>query len=366
MTTPDHIPWAKPDYWGQEEAYVLDALRSTWISGGTYVDRLEREFAAFVGHGRAFAVSNGTTALHLAYLAMGLRPGDEVIVPGFGFMAAANVALHMGAKPVFAEVDLATWCLDPDHVQRQITERTRAIVAVDTYGNICAMPELREIAQQHDVVLIEDAAEALGSRYDGRAAGTLGDLNVFSFQATKTITTGEGGMVVTENEDYYEPLQLYRSHGMSRLRYFHEVAGHNFRLTNLQAALGCAQLAEIDRIIEQRRRVHALYRARLDGIEGVQPQLFRQRVDPVLWSMAVWLDPAVFKQGRDAAMQRFAACGIETRPGFYAASMIPLYGEQCLPNCESVSQNVISLPTYPTLTAEQIDRICSCLAALRS
>jgi len=236
------IPWAKPSFCGNEQRYVSEAIASTWISAGNFVDRFECEFAGYTGSPYAMTSSNGTTALHMALLALSVGPGDEVVVPGFAFMAAANVALHLGAKPVFAEVDPVTWCMTANDVERCLSPRTKAIVPVHTYGNVCAMDEIIALAKDRSVVVVEDAAEAFGSRYKNRQAGSIGQLGTFSFHATKTITTGEGGMVVTDSCELRDRLYLYRNHGMLRTRYWHEVAGHNFRLTNMQAAMGCAQL----------------------------------------------------------------------------------------------------------------------------
>ena len=360
------IPWAKPDFWGSEERYLLEALHSTWISGGEFVDRLEREVAGLSGSPFAISASNGTTAIHMAYLGVGLQPGDEVIVPGFCFLAAANIALHMHAKPVFAEVDPETWCVTAKTVEACITPRTRAIVPVHTYGNVCEMGPILDLAEASGITVIEDAAESFASKYRGRWSGAIASVGTYSFQATKTITTGEGGMVVTNDPTVQRRMALYRSHGMLGRRYLHEVPGHNFRLTNLQAALGCAQLERLETIIGERRRVHATYSASLRHLAGVRPQIHRSDVDPVWWAIAVEIDPAAFPQGRDALIEQLAGIGIETRNGFYAASELEIYADRkSLPVCERLSRNVISLPTYPTLDDERIEAICQALGSFR-
>jgi perosamine synthetase len=360
----DTIPWAKPELWGAEHQYLNEALQSTWISGGPFVDRLERDFATYCAVPHALTAANGTAALHMALLALGVRPGDEVIVPGFAFMAAANVTLHLGAKPVFAEVDAATWCLSAAAVERCLSPHTKVIVPVHTYGNVCPMDDIGTLARAHGVALLEDAAEALGSRYKNRLAGTFGTIGSFSFQATKTITTGEGGMVVTDSSDLHHSMSLYRNHGMLQKRYWHEVPGHNFRLTNLQAAIGCAQLENLDRIVAERQRVHAGYRQRLAEARGLTLQAFAPAVDPVLWMLAVKLDPGAYPQGRDTVIQQLHELGVETRPGFYAASLMDLYGCPPLPICEEISRQVLSLPTYPALRDHDLDVICNRLQGL--
>jgi perosamine synthetase len=359
------IPWAKPDFWGKEQQYVNEALTSTWISGGPFVDRLESDFESLCSSKHALAVSNGTTALHLAYLGLNIRPGDEIIVPGFGFLAAANVALHMSAVPVFCEVDPLTWCMRAEDIAQVLTPRTRAIVVVHTYGNVCEMDAIMALAAERNIPVIEDAAEAFPSRYRGRMAGSIGTIGTYSFQATKTITTGEGGMVVTNDDSLVDRMMLFRSHGLQRKRhYWHEVPGHNFRLTNMQAALGCAQLEQLEKIVLERRRVYATYHERLTGVPGVQMQQLTPNVDPLMWAVAIRLDPAVYPQGRDAVLAQMLEQGIELRPGFYASSQLDIYDCPPLPTCEALAASIVSVPSFPTLANADIDRICDRLAQL--
>ena len=361
-----HIPWAKPELLGNEQQYVSEAVSSTWISGGPFVDRFEEEFSNYCGARYAMTASNGTTALHMAYLALAVGPGDEVVVPGFAFMAAANVALHLGARPVFTEVDPDTWCMTASAVEKVLSPKTKLIVPVHTYGNMCDMDPIMSLAQSKSVAVLEDAAEAFGSRYKNHLAGTQGLLGTFSFHATKTITTGEGGMVITSRQELHDRMYLYRNHGMLRTRYWHELPGHNFRLTNLQAALGCAQLERIDQILEDRRRIYATYRDHLSKIPGVSMQVFPPDVDPVVWAVAVKLDPQAYPQGRDEVIRELQESQIETRNGFYAASTLQhLYNSPTLPVCEDLARSVISLPTYTALDESEINYVCSQLESLR-
>jgi perosamine synthetase len=360
------IPWAKPALLGNEQLYVSQALASTWISGGPFVDRFEAEFGRHCGVPYATTASNGTAALHLAFLALGIARGDEVIVPGFAFMAAANVALHMGARPIFSEVDSATWCMTARDVERLISPKTKLIVPVHTYGNVCQMDEILDLAATKSIVVVEDAAESFLSRSNGCLAGTQATLGTFSFHATKTITTGEGGMVVTSSQELQERLYLYRNHGMLRTRYWHEVPGHNFRMTNLQAAVGCAQLEKIDQIILERKRLYASYFRYLSNLPGVTLQSFGPGVEPVVWAIAIRLDPRVYPQGRDSVIGQLLEAGVETRNGFYSASMLHhLYACPTLPVCEELALNVISLPTHCSLTDSDIEFICTLLESLR-
>jgi perosamine synthetase len=360
------IPWAQPTLLGNEQVYVSEALSSSWISGGPFVDRFEAEFAELCGVRHATTAANGTAALHMAFLALGIGPGDEVIVPGFAFMAAANVALHLGARPVFTEVDPLTWCMTANDIEPCLSPKTKLIVPVHTYGNVCAMDEIMRLADRKSIAVLEDAAEAFLSRSQGRIAGTQGTCGTFSFHATKTITTGEGGMVITASQELHDKLFLYRNHGMLRTRYWHEVPGHNFRMTNMQAALGCAQMEKIDLIVTERNRVYAAYQKHLANVPGVALQNFSPDVEPVVWAVAAQLDPQVYPQGRDALMRQLEEGGIETRNGFYAASMMPhLYGAPALPVCEHLARNVISLPTFCALADAEIEFICSVLHGLR-
>jgi perosamine synthetase len=360
-----HIPWAEPRYWGREEALVLDALRSSWISGGPYVDRLEHDFGRYCGSPHVVATSNGTTALHTALLALDVQPGDEIVVPAFAFMAAANVALHLRAVPVFADVDPATWCVTARSIEAVLTPRTRGIVPVHTYGNVCEMDPIVALAERHGLWLIEDAAEALGSRYQARHAGTIARVGTYSFHATKTITTGEGGAVVTHDATLAERMRLYRSHGVKSRRYWHDVAGHNFRLTNMQAAIGCAQLECIDAITVQRRRVWDRYTTLLGGAPGLRLQAMTPGTYPLMWAVATCLDAQAYPQGREEVMKNLAEAGIETRPGFYAAAQMPhLYRAPETPHATALASHVISVPSSPTVSDEEIEFIASRLIAL--
>jgi perosamine synthetase len=366
MTNTQLIPWAKPQFWGNEQSYVSEALTSTWISGGPFIDRFETDFADYVNTPFALTTSNGTSAIHMAYLALGLKPGDEVIIPGFSFLAAANLAIQFGAKPVFAEVNPDTWLVSASEIEKCLSPKTKIIVPIHSYGNVCEMDKILTLADNHGIPVVEDTAEAFASRYNGRQAGTMSTIGTFSFQATKTITTGEGGMVITQNEELYKVMALYRSHGMLRkIYYWHELPGHNFRLTNLQAALGCAQLKNLKYTIRERNRVYKQYKKFLLDVHGIRPQHFSLEVEPVLWAMAVKLDRNAYPQGRDRIIEQMTHLQIETRPGFYAPSFMEFYSCPRLPVCEEISQQVISLPTFPALQNEQIEYICNSLISLQ-
>ncbi|UPJ51913.1 DegT/DnrJ/EryC1/StrS family aminotransferase [Bradyrhizobium sp. 200] len=359
------IPWAKPTFWDKEEQYVLEALRSSWISGGPFVERFERGLADYLACKHVMAVSNGTAALHLAYIALGLKAGDEVVTPAFGFMAAANIALQLGMRPVFCDVDPDTWCMRADDIKAVLSPKTRAIVAVHSYGNVCEMESIIALGRERGIPVIEDAAEALGSLISGVPAGTLGTINTFSFHATKTITTGEGGLVATNDDALAATARLYRSHGLRRERhYWHEVPGHNFRMTNLQAALGCAQFEHVAAITRERRRVFSEYERRLNGMPGVVMQRKTPESDPLIWAVGVLLNPDVFPQGRDRVSLALAEKGIETRPGFQAPSEMTYFNEKPYPVADNLGRWVLSLPTFATLQNSEIEYICRQLSTL--
>jgi perosamine synthetase len=360
------IPWAKPVFSGREKEYLLDALESSWISGGQYIDRFEEEFTRHSGSRHGITTSNGTTALQLALLGLDVGPGDEVIVPGFTFVAPVNMVIAAGATPVYADIDGRTWCIDPASVEGLVTPRTKAIIAVHLYGNVCDMDAINAIAARRRLAVVEDTAEAAFSKYKGRYAGTLGDVGCFSFQATKTITMGEGGIVLTDSDELDGKMRVIRDHGMRKgKRYWHDAVGFNFRLTNLQAAVGCGQFENIGDIIANRRRVFGLYHEELGDTQGVQMQHFPPEVEPVVWAIAVKVDKDAFKGDRDFLMGRMTDAGIETRPGFYPLGVMPLYDTPVLPVSAEVGLNVISLPSYPSLTEEDIRFICDRFRKLR-
>jgi perosamine synthetase len=360
------IPWSRPHFWGREKEYVSEAMDSMWLSGGGYLEKLSFAFSELLQMKHALLTSNGTTALHLIYLALELQEGDEIIIPGFGFLAAANIASQIKLKPIFAEVNSDTWCLTASDIQSRLSHKTKAVVAIHTYGNVCEMESILSIARSKKIAVIEDCAESLFSKYRGHYCGTFGDLNSFSFQATKTITTGEGGMVVTNQSKWHHMMELYHSHGLiQRGTYQHKVPGHNFRLTNLQAALGLAQFEQRQKIIAERQRVFNQYRSFFQNQTGIELQAITPGAEPVWWAFAIKLDEKAFPQGRDIVIEELKNQGIETRPGFTASSMLQIYPSHKLPVCEKLSHNILSLPSFAGLRSEEIDYISQKLMKLK-
>jgi len=351
------IPVYQPDLGGNEKRYVNECLDTGWISSrGRFVGEFETRFAERVGIGHAASVCNGTVALHLALLALGLGVGDEIIVPTLTYIASVNAIAYTGAKPVFVDSNRASWQMDPADVERHITASTRAILAVHLYGQVCDLPTLRAIADKHRLFLVEDCAEAFGSLCAGRHAGTYGDISTFSFFGNKTITTGEGGMVVTDDKTLAERARHYKGQGLAAHReYWHDVIGYNYRMTNIAAAIGVAQLERADVFLEQKRRVAARYAAACAGM----PLEFHAEQANTRHSH--WMVSALVPrpEQREPLRQALATAGIETRPVFYPVHTMPMYSNQFRrhPVAEDLAWRGINLPSYPGLKDEQIDAI---------
>jgi perosamine synthetase len=363
---PYKIPVAAPSLIGNEKEYVNDCMESGWISSaGKYIELFEARFAEFCGVKHAVACCNGTIALHLALVALGVRQGDEVIVPTLTFIATANAVTYCGAKPVFVDSEPETWNLDPARVEAEITPRTKGIIAVHLYGHPAKMDELKEIARRHKLFLLEDAAEAHGAIYKGKTIGSIGDAAAFSFYANKIITTGEGGMVVTDDDALAERARLLRGQGMDpKRRYWFPIIGYNYRMMNLPAAIGLAQLEKIDEQLEARKRVAALYRENLQDVDGLTRQNEQSWARHVYWMFNVVLEPGVWAQ-RDDVMEILSRQGIETRPVFYPMHSLPPYIDSAragkFPVAEHLARNGISLPTWAGLKSDDIDYICNAL-----
>src|SRR6202011_2079524 len=305
------IPISKPMIGAREKQLVLDALDSGWVSSiGKYIDEFEEKFASYCGTEYALAVSNGTTGLHLALATLGIEAGDEVIIPDLTFVATANAVAYTGATPVLADVDADTLCLDVASVKSLITPRTKAIIPVHLYGHPADMDALTEIGDAHGLAIIEDAAEAHGAEYKGRRVGGLGKCAVFSFYGNKIITTGEGGMLTTNDHSFYQRARRLRDHAMSaEKRYFHEERGFNYRITNLQAALGVAQLERIDDFLDRRSEIMNWYTCEIATTNHVRLNRVKNWAKSAFWMICLevdWLDDA----RRDAFMRALRARGI--------------------------------------------------------
>jgi perosamine synthetase len=359
------IPVAEPVLGGREREYVFECLESGWISGsGRFVTEFEKQFASFCGVRHAIAVANGTVALHVALAAMGVGPGDEVIVPDLTYIASANTVAYCGARVVLADVQPDTWCLDPEDVARKITPATRAIMPVHLYGHPTDMQPLLDLAQRHSLKVVEDAAEAHGAEHRGARVGGLGDVATFSFYGNKIITTGEGGMVTTNDDELAARVRLLKGQGMDPdRRYWFPVVGFNYRMTNIQAAIGLAQLERIGWLVERRRAVAAVYRAHLCASALTLPREAAWARN-VYWLYSV-LVPA--DADRDAVMADLARAGIETRPFFVPLHALPPYlesdGDDRYPVSAALGARGISLPSSASLTEDDMAHICRSLLA---
>jgi perosamine synthetase len=357
---PDFIPVYAPLLDGREEKYVLDAVRSGWISSlGSYVTRFEQEFARFCGVRHAVSVSNGTVALHLALHALGIGAGDEVIVPSLTFVATANAVQYTGATPVFADVEPVTWCIDTADVRRRITPRTRAIIPVHLYGHPAPMADLRTLADEHDLLLVEDAAEAHGAAIGDRRVGGWGRIATFSFYANKIITTGEGGMLTTDDDALADRCRMLRDHAMPpHRRYWHDEVGFNYRMTNLQAAVGVAQMERIERFLQRKREIAARYRQELAGISGITFAAELPGYTNVYWMASILVEPPYALQ-RDELIPVLRTCGIDSRPFFHPMDTLPPYLSAApRPVALHLSRCGMNLPSSPSLTDEQVTYIC--------
>lgn len=357
------IPVAAPVLAGREKEYVADCMESGWISsGGKYVELFEAAFAEFCGVRHAVACCNGTVALHLALLALGVGPGDEVIVPTLTFVASANAVTYCGARPVFVDSEPATWNLDPVQVEAKITTRTKGIMAVHLYGHPAEMGALRNTARRHGLFLLEDAAEAHGAAYEGRPVGSLGDAAAFSFYGNKIIATGEGGMVVTDDGALASRARLLRGQGMDAgRRYWFPVVGYNYRMMNIPAAIGLAQLERAWWHTSRRREVAAVYESLLEGVPGLGRQREREWARHAFWMFTVILGGGA-AEDRDRLMARLHERGVETRPVFYPLHTMPPYRESArgeeFPVAERLAGRGLSLPTWAGLEREDVDYVC--------
>jgi perosamine synthetase len=361
------IPVAAPVLGDKELEYVTDCIRSGWVSSlGEYVRRFEREFAAYCGARYGVATHNGTVALHLALAALGIGPGDEVIAPTLTFVATGNAVAYTGATPIFVDSEPTTWNMDVAAVAQAITPRTRAIIAVHLYGHPADMDPLRVLTDEHGLTLIEDAAEAHGARYKGRRTGSLGDVAVFSFYGNKIITTGEGGMIVTDDAALVERCYFLENQAKSKENpYWHAEIGYNYRMTNIQAALGVAQLERIDEFIAARLRTAARYDERLAAVPGITRPPRAEWADNVYWMYTVLVEDE-FGLDRDTLMACLRQRGIETRPVFYPLHRLPMYDRgQQLPVAEAIARKGLNLPSGSALTPAQVDAICDALIEAR-
>lgn len=352
------IPVYQPSLMGNEKKYVNDCLDSNWISSkGKYVQEFEKKFAEYNQVKYATTVSNGTVALHLAMVALGIGQDDEVIVPTLTYIASVNAIAYTGATPVFVDSDKDTWQINPEDVRRKITPKTKAIMVVHLYGHPCDMDAIMAIANEHNLFVIEDCAEAFGSKYKDQYVGTFGHISTFSFFGNKTITTGEGGMVVTNDQTLYQRCVHFKGQGLAEHRqYWHDVIGYNYRMTNICAAIGLAQLEQADDFIAKKRQIAEWYK---DGLKDL-PLVVHQESAGCLhtyWMVNIVLDD---DRQRDSLREHLANAGIETRPMFYPVHTMPMYSQkfQRHPVAEDLGWRGINIPSWPGLSEGDVRFVC--------
>jgi perosamine synthetase len=355
------IAVTNPLFDDEEIELVNECIISGWVSsGGPFVERFENMVADHCGVKFAVSCSSGTAGLHLALLTAGIGVGDEVIVPSFSFIATANAVTYTGAKPVFVDSDIQTWNIDTGKIKEAITSKTKAIIPVHLYGHPADMDPINKLASEFNLLVIEDAAEAQGATYKGKRVGSLGEVAVFSFFGNKIITTGEGGMIVTNNKKYAEKCRLLRDHGMTKeRRYWHEVVGYNYRMTNIQAALGVAQMGKIDVIISRKKSMARKYNEQLKGVPGVITPPNMPWADSVFWIYTVLIDEDAVNFNASRIMNKLKAVGIDTRPVFPPIHTQPIYNNHLnLPVSEKISAMGVSLPSASDITNADIKRVC--------
>ena len=367
----ERIPVAGPSITQKEIDYVTDAVTNAWYGNANiYHERFEKAFADYIGVRHAVSLPSCTSAIHLSLLAMGVGPGDEVIVPDATWIASAAPITYVEATPVFADIDERTWCLSAESFEACVTPKTKAVIPVALYGNMPDMDAIDDVARRHGIAIVEDAAEAIGSEYKGKKAGSFGDASVFSFHGSKTLTTGEGGMLVTDDTKLFERAQFLRDHGRKpgdKMFFNHEVA-YKYKMTSLQAALGLAQLERIEELLEQKRRTFKWYEEELNGVDGITLNYQAPETKPVYWMVTVVVDPK-FNLSKELLMEKMSERNIDCRPFFHPLSSIPAYHDTEQARLARARNHVsyrltpygLNLPSALSMTKEKVGIVCTTL-----
>ena len=364
-----HFPVALPNLGGKELKYLTDAFLSTWISStGSYIDRFETSFSKYSDCTFGISTSNGTCALHLALKALDIGDGDEVIIPDLTFAATINAVLLANATPVIVDVEEDSWCIDPNHIEKAITSKTKAIIPVHLYGQVCDMDGILRLAKKHNLKIIEDCAEAHGAKFKGMKVGSFGDIGCFSFYGNKVITTGEGGMCTTNNSELNHKLRIMRDHGMSKeRRYWHDIVGFNYRLTNLQAAIGVAQMEELDNFIERKRQIAIAYAEGLSTLEDFTLMSESEFAFSTYWLYTIVLNKSESKHNSRHLISLLQDRGIQSRPLWY-----PVHLQEMYRDCEHYGMDcahrlyalAVQLPSSSGITDQEIEHVISSLHML--
>ena len=362
------ICYTRPSITALEQGYAADAAANGWGAHCyDYIVRFEQAFAGWLGAGHAIATSSCTGALHMGLAALGIGPGDEVILADTNWIATVAPIRHLGAQPVFVDIDPASWCIDPAAAARAITPRTRAIIATHIYGNLCDMEALLELGRRAGVPIVEDAAEAIGSEWHGRRAGSLGLFGTFSFHGTKTLTTGEGGMFVTSDAALYRTVQTLSNHGRAAgqsKQFWPDMLGFKYKMANVQAAIGCGQLERVGELVARKRAILAGYRERLAGWPGIT-----LNPEPAGTVNGAWMPTAVLAPElgitRETLLAAFEAADIDARVFFYPLSSLPMFEDRPdNSNAWDIPERAINLPSYHDMVEAEIDRVAETLIAV--
>ena len=362
------IPINKPSITDIEISYVNDAIATGWGEKCyDYIYRFQNDFAKYQNVKFALATSSCTGAIHLALMALGVQAGDEVIVPDITWIASVEPVLYIGAKPIFVDVLKHTWCIDPEKIKEAITSKTKAIIVVHLYGNVCEMDEIMAIAKEYNLVVLEDAAEALGSEYKGKKAGSIGDAGVFSFHGTKTITTGEGGIMVTNNETVFDKAKVLNDHGRNpkdpdNKMFWMRDYGYKYKMSNLQAALGCAQIERIEELVNKKREIFGWYNKLLLGFPC------KLNPEPLGTKNSYWLPTIIFNKeinfDREAFFVLMKQKGVDSRPFFFPLTSLPMFEEKKEnQTAYDIFKRGINLPSFHDLTYEDVKLICILIAS---
>lgn len=366
------IPVCEPTLGDKEQSYVQDAMHSGWISSaGKYIGEFEKKFSDYCGVHYGICCANGTVALHLALRVLNIGPGDEVILPTFTMIASCNAVVYTGATPVLVDSELDTWNMDVKKIGQKITPRTKAIMVVHTYGHPVNMDPVLDLARKHQLYVIEDAAEAHGAEYKGKKAGSLGDIACFSFYANKIITMGEGGIVVTNNQDWAERARKLRNHFFGETRFLHQEIGYNYRLTNVQAAIGLAQLERIEELAGARRQNAALYNKLLAPVSGITLPPEKKGVKNAYWMYGILVQP-LFGVGMHELREELLKRGIDTRTFFIGMHRQPAYANYKFPSfqdqypvAEELERKGLYLPSSSHLTEAQIQEVANAVQEIQ-
>jgi len=365
---PVYVPYLT----GNEKKYVNECLDSSWISSrGSFIESFEKAFASYTGAAHASAVSNGTVALHLALLALGIGKGDEVIVPTLTYVASVNAIRYVDATPVFIDSFSGDWQMNYEELEKKITSRTKAVIAVHLYGHPCEMNKITAICKKHGLYLIEDCAESIGSSFESKMTGTFGHIAAFSFYGNKTITTGEGGMVMSNDAALIDKVNRLKMQGVDPMkRYWHDIIGYNYRMTNICAAIGLAQLEKIGEIVPKKIKIAGWYREQFEK-NGIKCQETASNVVNTSWMFSILCPDASL---REELMNRLLhESGIETRPVFYPAHTLPMYynpADTDYPSAIDIGSRGINLPSYPALSEEDViaiaTEVSACIHSMKS